>query len=61
MINLTYGPLSAAEYTQAMVEAKREFDAWEASKRKNRKADKAKFRAVRLAKLDARKSTFFQD
>lgn len=47
--------LSPAEYLQAMKEAKAEFDAWEADKRKGRKATKATYRAQRLAKLDARK------
>lgn len=44
-----------AEYPSAMLEAKIEFDAWERDKRKNRKADKAKFKAARLAKLEAAK------
>lgn len=43
------------EYESAMLEAKIEFDAWERDKRKNRKADKAKFKAQRLAKLEAAK------
>ena len=44
-----------------MLEAKIEFDQWERDKRKGRKADKAKFKAQRLAKLDARKAGLFED
>ena len=48
-----------SEYACAMLEAKIEFDAWERDKRKGRKADKAKFKAQRLAKLDAEKAGEF--
>jgi hypothetical protein len=50
-----------ADYASAMLEAKIEFDQWERNKRKNRISDKAKFRAQRLAKLDAMKENLFQD
>lgn len=53
--------LTASEYKQAMIEARVEFLEWESSKRKNRRMTKAKFKAVRLAKLDARKSKFFEE
>lgn len=43
------------EYPSAMLEAKIEFDQWERDKRKNRRAEKAKFKAIRLAKLEAAK------
>lgn len=58
---LKFAPLSDSDYAIAMLEAKIEFDAWEAGKRKGRKANKAKFRAQRLAKLDARKAGFYED
>ena len=44
-----------AEYASVMLEAQVEFDEWERGKRKNRKADKAKFKAMRLAKIEAAK------
>jgi hypothetical protein len=48
-----------SEYACAMLEAKIEFDAWERDKRKGRKANKTKFKAQRLAKLDAQKAGAF--
>lgn len=53
--------LTASEYKQAMIDAKVEFDAWESDKRKTRKGSKAKYKAQRLAKLDAQKAKFFED
>lgn len=53
--------LTPAEYVQAMKEAKIEFDQWFADKRKNRKSDKAKFKAQRLAKLDAARDGSFDN
>lgn len=41
------------EYQQVMAEAKAEFQAWERNKKRNRVSTKEKFRAQRLAKLDA--------
>ena len=51
---------TTAEYNQLMAEAVQEFKQWEKDKRKNRVADKAKHKAIRLAKLDARR-LFEQD
>ncbi len=39
------------EYQQAMAEAKREFQAWERDKKRNRVSTKEKYKAQRLAKL----------
>lgn len=44
-----------AEYNSLMLEAKVEFDEWERDKRKQKKATKVKHKALRLAKLEARK------
>ena len=44
------------EYHSLMMEAQIEFYMWEEEKRSGRKADKAKHKAIRLAKLDARKA-----
>jgi len=41
------------EYQRAMVEAREEFLTWERNKKRNRVSTKEKFRAQRLAKLDA--------
>ncbi len=43
------------EYHCLMMEAQIEFYMWEEEKRLGRKADKAKHKAIRLAKLEARK------
>ena len=44
------------EYHALMMEAQIEFMEWEAEKRVNKKIDKAKHKAIRLAKLEARKA-----
>lgn len=49
------GLYAGSEYLQAMKEAQEEYDAWALGKRSNHKANKEKYRAQRLAKLDAMK------
>lgn len=44
------------EYHCLMMEAQIEFYLWEEEKRKGRVADKAKHKAIRLAKIEARKA-----
>lgn len=44
------------EYHYLMMEAQIEFYLWEDEKRRGRVADKAKHKAIRLAKLEARKA-----
>jgi hypothetical protein len=44
------------EYHSLMMEAQIEFYMWEDEKRSGRKADKAKHKAIRLAKLEAKKA-----
>lgn len=44
------------EYHGLMMEAQIEFYMWEEEQKRNRKADKAKHKAIRLAKLEARKA-----
>lgn len=44
------------EYHCLMMEAQIEFYLWEEEKKRGRKADKAKHKALRLAKLEARKA-----
>lgn len=43
------------EYHALMMEAQIEMYLWDEEKRRTRKSDKAKFKAIRLAKLEARK------
>lgn len=43
------------EYHCLMMEAQIEFYLWEDEKRRGRKADKVKHKAIRLAQLEARK------
>lgn len=50
--NTLGGMYDGPEYQLAMLEAKLEFDAWEQRKRRDRKSNKEKYRAKRLAKLD---------
>jgi broad specificity phosphatase PhoE len=47
------GLYEGGEYQQAMLEAREEFLAWEKNKKRNRVSTKEKYRAQRLAKLDA--------
>ena len=47
------GLYEGGEYQRAMVEAREEFLTWERNKKRNRISTKEKFRAQRLAKLDA--------
>lgn len=44
------------EYHSLMLEAKVEFDEWEREQRKKRRAKKVKHKALRVAKLEARKA-----
>lgn len=44
------------EYHTLMMEAQIEFYMWEEESKRARKADKAKHKAIRLAKLEARKA-----
>lgn len=44
--------MTEAEYLRAMQEAKQEYDEWLRDAKKNRKKDKEKYKAQRLAKLD---------
>lgn len=47
------GLYEGGEYQKAMQEAREEFLTWERNKKRNRVSTKEKFRAQRLAKLDA--------
>lgn len=53
--SMTIGYRTLDEYHALMMEAQIEMYLWDEEKKRARKADKAKHKALRLAKLEARK------